>query len=107
LNRRSDFRLKVSVVDDREEWRRNIGDFVFCFLKKGEDPGRGYPKLVTAAGGVRHRGVDPSITYGYLGRVYVWAGKPLHPNKMIIFRTTPLIYYTTYETKTPENDFDL
>jgi hypothetical protein len=33
---------------------------VFCFLKKGEDPGRGYPKLVTAAGGVRHRGVDPS-----------------------------------------------
>ena len=61
LNRRSDFRLKVSVVDDREEWRRNIGDFVFCFLKKGEDPGRGYPKLVTAAGGVRHRGVDPSI----------------------------------------------
>jgi len=34
---------------------------VFCFLKKGEDPRRGYPKLVTAAGGVRHRGVDPSI----------------------------------------------
>jgi hypothetical protein len=34
---------------------------VFCFLKKGEDPRRGYLKLVTAAGGVRHRGVDPSI----------------------------------------------
>jgi DNA helicase HerA-like ATPase len=60
LNGRSDFRLKVSVVDGREEWRRKIGDFVCCFLRKGEDPGRGYPKLVTAVGGVRHRGVDPS-----------------------------------------------
>jgi hypothetical protein len=35
---------------------------VFCFLKKGEDPRRGYLKLVTAVGGVRHRGVDPSIS---------------------------------------------
>jgi hypothetical protein len=62
LNRRSDFRLKVSVVNGREEWRRKIGDFVFCFLRKGEDSRRGYPKLVTAAGGVRHRWVDPSNT---------------------------------------------
>jgi hypothetical protein len=34
---------------------------MFCFLKKGEDSRRGYLKLVTAARGVRHRGVDPSI----------------------------------------------
>jgi hypothetical protein len=43
----------------------------------------------------------------YLGRFYVRAGQPLHPNKMIVFRTTPPIYYTTYETKTSENDYDL
>jgi hypothetical protein len=47
------------------------------------------------------------FTQKYLGRFYVRAGQPLHPNKMIVFRTTPPIYYTTYETKTSENDYDL
>ena len=49
LNRRSDFRLKVSVVDGREEWRRKVGDFVCCSLKKEKDPGREVSK--TSYGG--------------------------------------------------------
>jgi hypothetical protein len=52
---------------------------VFCFLKKGEDPGRGYPKLVTAAGGVRHRGVDPSILKRFVIG-HPWNGEASAPN---------------------------
>jgi hypothetical protein len=37
--------------------------FCFFFKKRGRILKRGYPKLITAAGGVRHSTVDPSIIH--------------------------------------------